>query len=300
MKADEPSSEYEKWVTKTLPEALREFHAINVEDTAQLSELHQHIRYNVFLLDFYLNNFVFPKHAKQFKSKLQASGWDLVLYDPRRKGCQTTGFSGTNDTRHQLPMTIKQNDLPSCHHTNAEVLSYLLETRNQRYVRMVDNSQRRLSEEGLLRKLLNPHDNWGPLHNERIRILIDAGAQILEHNNKGLAQLWLKKDHEAVAAVYFDNDHRARVVWGKGKDMPLSASPFASNLEDCLVYIDESHCRGTDLPLPPTARAALTLGPHLTKDALAQAAMRLRLLGKRQSVTFFSPPEVHQSILGES
>jgi hypothetical protein len=35
----------------------------------------------------------------------------------------------------------------------------------------------------------------------------------------------------------------------------------------------------------------------LTKDALAQAAMRLRLLGKTQSVTFFSPPEVHQSIL---
>jgi hypothetical protein len=54
---------------------------------------------------------------------------------------------------------------------------------------------------------------------------------------------------------------------------------------------------GTDLKLPPNARAAVTLGPHLTKDALAQAAMRLRLLGKTQSVTFFSPPEVHQSIL---
>jgi hypothetical protein len=54
---------------------------------------------------------------------------------------------------------------------------------------------------------------------------------------------------------------------------------------------------GTDLKLPPYALAAVTLGPHLTKDALAQAAMRLRLLGKTQSVTFFSPPEVHQSIL---
>jgi len=54
---------------------------------------------------------------------------------------------------------------------------------------------------------------------------------------------------------------------------------------------------GIDLKLPPHARAAVTLGPHLTKDALVQAAMRLRLLGKTQSVTFFSPPEVHQSIL---
>jgi len=299
MKSDEPSIEFEKWATKTLPEGLRDFHAINVEDTTQLTELHQHIRYNVFLLDFYLNNFVFPKHAKQYKSKLQASGWDLVLYDPRRKGCQTTGFSGTNDTRHQLPMTIKQNDLPSFHHTNAEVLSYLLETRNQRYVRMVDKSQRRLSENGLLCKLLNPHDKEEPKLSDRIRVLIDAGAQILEHGNKDLAQLWLRIDHEAAAAVYFDSEHRARVVWGKGKDLPLSASPFAGNLKDCLVYLDESHCRGTDLPLPPTARAALTLGPNLTKDALAQAAMRLRLLGQKQSVTFFSPPEVHQSILGK-
>lgn len=41
----------------------------------------------------------------------------------------------------------------------------------------------------------------------------------------------------------------------------------------------------------------MTLGPHLSKDALVQAAMRLRLLGTTQSVVFFSPPEVHQSIL---
>lgn len=300
MKSDEPSIEYEKWATKSLPEALRDFHAINVDDSTQLSELHQHVRYNVFLLDFYLNNFVFPTHAKQFKSKLQASGWDLVLYESTRKGsCQTTGFSGTNETRHQLPMTVKQNDLLGCLHTNAEVLSYLLELRNRRYVRMIETNGSRLSEAGLLRKLLNPHALTRTKEADRIRVLIDAGAQILEHGNKDLAKLWLSIDEDAAAAVFFDSNHRAMVIWGKGKVMPLSASPFAGNLENCLVYIDESHCRGTDLPLPPEARAALTLGPHLTKDALAQAAMRLRLLGKQQSVTFFSPPEVHQSILGK-
>lgn len=54
---------------------------------------------------------------------------------------------------------------------------------------------------------------------------------------------------------------------------------------------------GTDLKLPTKATAAVTLGPHLTKDALVQAAMRLRLLGKTQSVAFFSPPETHRSVL---
>jgi hypothetical protein len=67
---------------------------------------------------------------------------------------------------------------------------------------------------------------------------------ILEHDNRSLIKAWLKEDHEAAAAVYFDEDHRARVVFGKGTDIPLVASPFAENLEECLVYIDESHCRG--------------------------------------------------------
>ncbi|KAF2133722.1 hypothetical protein P153DRAFT_330168 [Dothidotthia symphoricarpi CBS 119687] len=299
VKSDEPSIEYEKWVVGNVPEALRDYNAINVEDSNQLRELHQYIRHNVYLLDFFLNTFVFPLHAKQFSKKLSASGSDLVLFEPTRSSnCRTTGFSGTNDSRHQLPMTIKQNDLPQLAHTNAEVLAYLLEERNRHYVYMVDSRRKRLTEDGLLRKLQNP---LGLAQNpsNRIRILLDAGAQVLEMDNCSLAKAWLKIDHEAAAAVYFDSDHRPRVIYGKGKgtDIPLVASPFADNLDECLVYIDENHCRGTDLRLPANARAGLTLGPNLTKDALAQAAMRLRLLGTTQSVTFFSPPEVHQSIL---
>jgi hypothetical protein len=245
-------------------------------------------RYNTHLHDFYLNAVVFPKHAKQFGTKLEASGWDLVpsnLYHEDR--VKTTGFSGTNDSRHQLPLTIKQSDLPGLAHTNAEVLAYLLENRNRRYVRMIDHFGTRLSEEGLLKRL-------GLLH---IRILIDAGAQILEHNNRSLARAWLKLDEHASGVVFFDERHRPMVIFGNAHEMPLVASPFAEDLKDCLVYLDESHCRGTDLKLPPNARAALTLGPNLTKDALVQAAMRLRLLGKSQSVTFFAPPEVHQGIV---
>ncbi|KAF2276617.1 uncharacterized protein EI97DRAFT_450390 [Westerdykella ornata] len=298
LKSDEPGVEYEKWATHDLPGSFRDYHAINVEDSVQLSELHRFVRYNPYLLDYYLNNFVFPAHAKQFASKLQASGWDLILFNPKRRShCQTTGFSGTNDTRHQLPMTIKQNDLQSLSHTNAEVLYYLLQPRNRHYVRMIDGRGRRLSEEGFLKKLLRTEGGESWERSRPIRILIDAGAQILEHDNRGLANLWLQIDDQALAAVFFDSNHRANVIWGKGKEMPLSVSPFAENLEGCLVYLDQSHCRGTDLKLPADARAALTLGPQLSKDALVQAAMRLRLLGDNQSVTFFAPPEVHQSIL---
>jgi hypothetical protein len=259
LKFDEPSIEYEKWTMDGLPEGLRDYRSINVEDPLQLSELHGYIRYNQNLHNFYLNLHVFPKHAKQFSTKLQASGWDLVLYDPlRQDNCKTTGFSGTNDSRHQLPISMQQNDLPGLSHTNAEVLFYLLASRNRRYIPMVDRFQGRLSEEGLIRMLLA----------HRIRILIDAGAQILEHDNRGFAKVWLKIDEDAKGVVFFDAQHRPWIIFGKGAEMPLVASPFADNLEDCLVYIDENHCRGTDLKLPLEAKAALTLGPNLTKDAL--------------------------------
>ncbi|KAF2020220.1 hypothetical protein BU24DRAFT_477383 [Aaosphaeria arxii CBS 175.79] len=301
LKSDEPGVEFETWVSSGVPESLSDHKIINPDDTVQFATLYQHVRHNIHMIDFYLNNFVFPKHAKQFETKLQASGWDLVQFDPDRKlNCATTGFSGTNDSRHQLPMTIQQNDLAELKHTNAEVLSYLLEGRNRRYVPAVDDQGKRLSETDLLAKLVDPFGKGlqNPSHSERLRILIDAGAQILEHDNRSLAMEWLKIDHDASVAVYFDSsDHRAWVIYKNGKLIPLVASPFAERLENCVVYLDESHCRGIDIKFPPNAKAALTLGPHLTKDAFAQAAMRMRLLGTTQSVTTFSPPEVHQKIL---
>jgi hypothetical protein len=50
-------------------------------------------------------------------------------------------------------MMVKQADLPKLKHTNAEVLAYLLENRNRRYVRAVDQLGKRLSETELLKML---------------------------------------------------------------------------------------------------------------------------------------------------
>ena len=50
------------------------------------------------------------------------------------------------------------------------------------------------------------------------------------------------------------------------------------------------------MKFPPRARGAVTLSLGQTKDQTVQAVMRLRQLATTQSVTFFAPPEVHQSI----
>ena len=292
-KSPDPTGEYDRWThnSETLPESLRTWDKVKVDDAAQLREIWSHLRSNTSVIDYFLNSLVFPKHAKQFLVQLQASGWDLPIV-PSCTRCpapnpasRTTGFSGTNDNRNMLPFTIKQNDLPSLSHTNAEVLTYLLQPRNN-FCQLAEDENGRFSEARLLQQI----SSMG------INILIDAGAQILEMDNKSLVESWLAIQMEAPAALYFNSKDKAMIRYRNGSEISFLASPFADHLDDVLVYLDEAHTRGTDLKFPSGARGALTLGLGITKDALVQAAMRLRQLGSSQSVVFFASPEVHQSI----
>ena len=272
LKSDDPSQIYDRFTQESsLPDSLREWNSINVDDEAQLKEIWKHLRYNVVVIDHFLNSFVFPRHAKQFQMKLQASGWDIPLtsfldppkqFDKLRKLTKplTTGFSGTNDWKRMLPLTIHQRDLPGLAHTNAEVLTYLLQLRNRRYVLAADFRGRHISERELLTRITAL----------KIRVLIDAGAQILEMTNLALVKAWLDIFHDAPAAVYFDEKNRPSVLYRQGHRIPLLASPFAEDLGQCLVYLDEAHTRGTDLKFPADACGALTLGLGQPKDHTVQ------------------------------
>lgn len=280
LKSDDPSQVYFYFVqTSTLPPSLREWSSINVDDEAQLTEIWVHVRHNVAVVDYFLNSFVFPRYAKQFQVKLQASGWDLPLESTYVRSPasgktallsseelpMTTGFSGTNDGKRMLPLTICQQDLQGLSQTNAEVLTYLLQTRNRQYILSADHLGRHISENELLHKI---HNTPG----KRIRILIDAGAQILEMDNLSLVKAWLEIAVDAPAAVFFDESSRPMVVYRNnyGNQIPLAASPFAEDLGESLVYLDEAHTRGTDLKLPIDARGALTLGLGQSKDHTVQ------------------------------
>ncbi|GKU02701.1 hypothetical protein FLAG1_04886 [Fusarium langsethiae] len=300
LKSDDPSTEYDTWTSSTenFPPSLKAWNSINVDDEMQLWEIWKVVRYNGVVVDYFLNNFVFPRHAKQFEVKLQSNGWDIPLSslgiasnNPKSSTDKplSTGFSGTNDNRTMLPLNIEQQDLNSLHHTSAEVLTYLLHPRNRRCILPQDvqkSNPGRASEIDLLNCL-----KW-----MSIRILIDAGAQILEMDNITLVGKWLKIDHHALAGLYFDEENKPWILTKEGRRTPLIASPFADDLSNCLIYLDEAHTRGTDLRLPPGAKGALTLRLGQTKDHTVQAAMRLRQLGTTQSISFFIPPEVHQSI----
>lgn len=204
LKSDDAAAAYDRWIhgCDTLPAGLRHWNVINCDDDGQVEELYTHLRLDRNVLNSYLNIWVFPLYAKQFGLKLSASAWDLPNF-VRPRGSElprarSTGFSGTNDNKSLLPLTIHQDDLPSLVQTNAEVLSYLLQPRNRHYYCAAYHGTR-MTEEELLKKL----------HRERIMILIDAGAYILELSNQALVSRWLDIHTEAKAGVFFGSDNRA-------------------------------------------------------------------------------------------
>ena len=306
-KADDPSLEYRSWIGRcsTLPSYLRDWSAVNLEDKQQCnSELFPTLRYCKKIADYFLAYVVFPKEGKEFDEKLSTSGWDV----PAKVGGPqlTTGFSGTNDNRFLLPLSITQQDLPNLQHTSGKVLDYVVRKENLRYLCAKDSAGRQVSTKALLQRITEaePH----------VRVLIDVGAQILDMPNMTLIRTWMAMISDVDAGIFFDKDDKVMVLTRDNKLETLTASSFQSRMDRCLVYLDEVHTRGTDLKLPVSTRAAVTLGPRLVKDKLVQgksstlkfrlpltitpiACMRLRKLGQGQSLMFVAPPEVHQSIV---
>ena len=108
--------------------------------------------------------------------------------------------------------------------------------------------------------------------NPPIHVLLDVGAQILDLSNFQVARAWLDRTlaTQIAGAIYFSEDDELMVLTRDGISQPLLSSPLSQQLHRCVAYLDDAHTRGTDLEFPPGFRAAVTLGPKVTKDRLVQ------------------------------
>ncbi|KAL4951222.1 hypothetical protein BDW69DRAFT_42194 [Aspergillus filifer] len=292
LKSDQKDIEYQRWVDDApdLPTVCRQLGGINLRDRHHcLQRVFPYLRFSKATVDYFLAHLVFPKEMKEFPSKLSASGWDIGEV----KEHPTVGFSGTNDSRVTLPITVKQLDLPEQNHTNALVLEYILRPENSIVLMPGRDASQAISD---AQALLNMVVGLDP----PAQVVLDVGAQILELTNLEVARTWLRMVPEQgqIQAVVFVNDSdEICVVDRTGLVEPLQISPFGKQLEACFVFLDEAHTRGIDLKLPKHYRAAVTLGAGITKDKLVQACMRMRKLGKGQSVVFCIPREIKNKIL---
>ncbi|KAL3419433.1 hypothetical protein PVAG01_09655 [Phlyctema vagabunda] len=290
LQSDQAQEEYERWVrdAPALPSHFRRLTGVNLSNSGQCArEVFPPLRFAKSVVDFYMAAIVFPTEMKEFPDKLSSSGWDIA----QEKTRPTTGFSGTNDSRYLLPLSIQQCDLPAQLSTNAAVLACLLRPEN------TFEDIKRHSNTGTLNAevLLNMAIKLDP----PVRVVLDVGAQVLELQNEEFAKDWLSRTPkaDAQAVIFFDASNDICVLSRSGVKEPFLISPFAKQMDQCLVYLDESHTRGTDFKLPNNYRAIVTLGPGLTKDRLVQACMRMRKLGKGQSVVLCSSMEVQLKIL---
>ncbi|KAK3346459.1 hypothetical protein B0T25DRAFT_484377 [Lasiosphaeria hispida] len=271
---------------REFPSNFRQIGSINLKDkVGHARHIFPYLRYHKATIDYFLAQILFRKEMKGFTKKLTASGWDIA----KSKTHVTTGFSGTNDSKYLLPLSIGHLDLDGQRHTNASVLDSLLRPENT--VCEIELERAR-GAETTPDRFLSVIAKAEP----KIRVILDVGAQILDLRNLGVAQRWLEMDSSAEAAVYVDDDDELSTVTRTGYVEPLFTSPYATDMSTCLVFLDEAHTRGIDLQLPDHYRAAVLLGPNLVKDKLVQACMRMRKLGRGQSVVFVVPPEVRQKI----
>jgi len=278
------ASEYEQWVSDVpdLPLTLRKLQGVNLTDIQQRQLLYPVLARNTRVIDFWLTS-VFVTESKQFREKLSASPWDLCRFLQH----PVTGFSGTNDCQLLLPFTLVQNDLPQLRGTNGKVVAAMLLEENSRVYVLEPN----MSGEAVVRKVLEAVK----LESGRMpTVIVDVGALVIEMSNIEVVQLWLKRTSpfEIDAGVYFSEDDHLMTVDREGRTMRFNLSPHRKRMDRCVVFLDETHTRGTDLKLLPGTHAALTLGKGLTKDRLVQAAMRMRLLGNGHSIAFYASHEV--------
>ncbi|KAK2793814.1 hypothetical protein FQN51_001032 [Onygenales sp. PD_10] len=289
---DNSQAEYDVWIRKalTLPKIFHKVTGVNLQDLQQCTqELYPHLRYSKGAIDYYLCQVVFPKEMKEFPDKLSSSGWNIG----REKARPMTGFSGTNDSQYLLPLSVHQCSLADQIHTNAKQLLCVLKPENKFHPTGKGSKWENFDAKTLLDMVIKAEP--------QIQVILDVGAQVLELQNEQLARRWLEKDTStSVEAVIYFHDNELYVLTRDGHKETFVVSPYAMQTEKCLVYLDEVHTRGTDLSLPDHYRAAVTLGPNLTKDRLVQACMRMRKLEKGQSLLFCAPADIQRQILQRS
>jgi hypothetical protein len=148
-----------------------------------------------------------------------------------------------------LLLSISQCDLPPQLHTNSAVLECLLRPVNSFKHAMHESGRESLDGESLLQIFIRPEPT--------VRVILGVGAQVLEWKNEKVTWTWLLRipasgaqASEAQAAVFFDDRNDLSVLRRDGITELLMISRFAKQMDQCLVYLDETYTRGPDLQLP--------------------------------------------------
>ena len=266
-------------------DALDHVDKLDTTSEVQLSNLHAVYQFNMALIDFWLKTCVLPRETMQFPSRLVANAFNLT---DNPKG-DIMGFSGTKDNHLLLPFGVSQRTPDGAKEllaTDGKMVELILRNKD---VACLESKKDVALSSAVMQLVID----------RAARALIDAGATMAGLSNTQVAEaLCDKLSDNLQGVVYFEPEEASWYVLSRqGRRWPQSSSPLHER--DCLVYFDESRCRGADMKLNTDALAVLTIGPGMCKDKLMQAAGRMRKLDRGQLLLFAVPPELVPKIFGE-
>eukprot|EP01084_Bolivina_argentea_P234360 394563_1 len=269
------SNYYNKWLqkieTNTIP---KQWKYVNLSNNIQYTQIKKEFSKFILVINFYLNEFVFPVYSKQFPYKLSNSPWNITSHE--LNGLPIIGFSGTNELNDLYPLFIKQNDMDFVADTNSNLNKILSSPNDIHYLEP--------------NTYLSPKD----IHNN-INVVLDCGA-IIEQSNIEFIREWLVIRTDKKAGIYFDDENRIKILLRNGKNQLYETSQFKNNLNDCITFLDDFHTRGTDMPFPNNSIALISLGKGVTRDKLAQCSMRMRKLGYTHTFEYLLSFDVYTQI----
>lgn len=266
--------------TQTFPTWLTSFQNLDLTDEVCLKNVHRYLVGNRHAILFYLNQFVLPQEAQQYLYKISANAHSLVGYNA------ALGFSGTDDRKITMPFEVKSLRSETQHGTNGKLLYVLTRKRNREYfsLQISDTND-------LLKQLCQYITKRDDCH-----ALIDAGALVTGFTNYKVAEFLIRelpiKFH---GVIYFSDDTNHLTVLMRNKSK-IALHDCHIDKQNLFAYLDDVHTRGTDLQLPLDCHGILTIGMGMQKDKLMQAAMRLRQLAQRQSISLWGTQEVTLAI----
>jgi len=256
-------------------------HLVDLTDPVVVDVLYTLLHKLPNLVEYWLNNYVFPKTCEHQGLKLCANGQALggdMMFSRR------IGFSGT-------PSDLLPLELGSCHYeegSDGQMLSVLTHERICSFEVMPSN----WSVESILRTIATANP---PYH-----ALIDTGALVTGLTNEQVARFLISAGIPHKGVVFLDEFDRKRIlVKATMRVMKLSDMSGISKGER-FTFFDQVHTTGMDIPQVLNAVAVITLGKDMTFRDYAQGAYRMRGIGKGQRIHNYVIPEIEELIISHT
>jgi len=269
---------FKRWVENTDLNQLQ-LEEIAEDDQTIINQLHHILTHNQDTIFTYLDSVAFPK-IEQHQTKISSNPLDIggsILFKRR------IGFSGTlQNAPTYSDLLTTQIDLSS----DGKMVE-LLNREENRHAQTIHHTDPSLLMQELQLSFKDFND---------YKALIDVGALFKGIPNHIVAQKLLGSlDKDIDTVVYFDDKKNQMVElnrYGEITDFSETKTP----MDRRFTYYDQVHTTGINVPQAQHAKAFITIGNGINARDIFQGSMRMRNLGKGQSLTFLVPSNIHLDI----